>query len=281
MTQQAEHAEPDPVAQVDVDAASSGAARPRRASAYDLPTPEKRAWGSRLREAREVAGMTLTDAAQRLGYSQPVQLSLMENGNRMPPLNIVVEAAKLYGTTCDFLAGLAADPTADPLLGAQRIVAAQVTTAVRGLIVGLVETGAEAARMLRPDVGRITRMAAAVLEADRALGVVRSRATDFDETIAGGASLVARLELAAELAREHIEQAERSRRLQGAAARVVYGVGLATEDPIDVSALLCVEAYLRPPASAYRALSDDSDPCVATGMPTILPAAGDEGAQHA
>lgn len=276
-----EHAELAGAAAAVGSAAPAADARPRRGVAYELPTPEKRAWGARLREARELAGLTLTDAATALGYSQPVQLSLMEGGNRQTTLRVVVECAKLYGTTADFLCGFAADPARDPLLGAQRLVAAQVTNAVRGLIVTLAETGAAAARELRPDAGRVARLAAAVLEADRALCAVRERSPTFDDEIAGGASLVARLQLAAELARDHVNHVERARRMPGAAAGVVTTIGLATDDPIDVAALLSVDAYLRPTALSRLDLHDDAEQWSEAATAPFTPAPDEEGARHA
>jgi transcriptional regulator with XRE-family HTH domain len=231
----------------------------RRPVAYELPTPEKRAWGARLRYAREVAGLTLTKAASALGYSQPVQLSLMENGARPVTLRVVVECARLYGTTADFLCGLADESERDPLVACQRVVAARVVAEVRGLVVTLCDAGAAAARELRPDSGRLARLAAAVLDADRALGVVRASLAGFDDEARGGAALVARLGLAAELAREHVAAVERARRIPSAGASLVAGLAVASEMPGDVDAVLRVDRFLAP-VSGVADEHEEADP---------------------
>ena len=123
----------------------------RFASRYEAPTAEKILFGKRMRHAREVAGLTLTDAAVAMGYSQPVQLSNMENGNRPMTLRIMLQAAALYGTTADYLCGLSPDPDPDPAVGAQALVAARVTAEVRNLLQLMTTASVDVVRELRPD----------------------------------------------------------------------------------------------------------------------------------
>lgn len=48
--------------------------------------------------------LKLTDAAQRLGVSQPT-LSAWESGRKSPSLNSLLQMAELYGVTTDYLLG--------------------------------------------------------------------------------------------------------------------------------------------------------------------------------
>lgn len=70
-----------------------------------------RATGARLNEARELCNMSLSYAAEQLGYSNPSKLSKVENASDgYPiPLWLVVEASKLYEVSTDFLLGASGD----------------------------------------------------------------------------------------------------------------------------------------------------------------------------
>jgi transcriptional regulator with XRE-family HTH domain len=181
-------------------------------SSYERTTPEKRAYGLRLKSAREAAGLSLTEAATALGYSQPVQLSLMENGKRIPTLAAIVQLSNLYGTTTDYLCGLVQGMERDPAVCAEALVAARVSAEVRKLISTMVRVSHHAVRELRPDAGRVLRLAGAALEAAAALARMRSLHPEFDDAFRNGAVLVAKVDVAAGLAREHIEAWERARR---------------------------------------------------------------------
>lgn len=185
---------------------------PRPESPYEAPTPEKRAFGARLREAREVSGMTLTEAAEAIGYSQPVQLSLMESGHRPMPLRVLIGCAKLYGTTTDFLCGLAPDSDPDPVTAVQRHVAARVIAEVRQLVGTFSVLSVETVRQLRPDSGRMARLAGTVIELAGVLEGIRA-AHPFDDLVPGGARLVRLSDVALGLAREHLEQVARAQRV--------------------------------------------------------------------
>lgn len=179
---------------------------------YDTPTDEKRAWGRRLAEAREDAGLSQTEAAHRLGYSQPVQLSLMESGQRMPPLDVLIQCAKLYGTTMDFLCGLAPDSDRDPASGVQRYVAARISADLQRLIQLLATTSVDVVRELMPSAADGYRLASLVGEINAALIAFRERNPRFDD-MRGGNTLAAKIEISAVVARQYVEQVDRGRRL--------------------------------------------------------------------
>jgi transcriptional regulator with XRE-family HTH domain len=210
------------------DENSTGSAG-QKLNKYDMPTPEKRAFGARLKAAREMAGLNQAYAADRLGYAQAVQLSNMEAGNRMPPLDVLIRAAELYGTSMDYLCGFADDPDRDPASAAVRHVSGRVTAEMNRLVNVMVETSIATVRELRPDGPRLLRLAQLALEANSALARLRADPS-FDETVRGGATLVARLGLAAELAAEHVAHVARADRVvRGTVAAVAVDAALAPD----------------------------------------------------
>lgn len=70
-------------------------------------------FGPRLIAARELAGLSQTEAAEKFGYKTPAQLSLWEMGRRMVPLHQLHRAASIYGVSADFLLSLSSDPERD------------------------------------------------------------------------------------------------------------------------------------------------------------------------
>ena len=187
----------------------------RKFGLYDTPSEEKKAFGARLREARELAGMTQIEAAATLGYSQSVQLSLMEAGIRPVPLAVVIACAKLYGTTTDYLCGLVSDSDRDPAVAVQRHIASRVTAEVQRLIRHMAVLSTDAVREVMPGAADGQRMAALVRELNLAMAVFRQHNPKFDN-MRGGATLARKVELATEAAVRYMAQADRARRLMEA-----------------------------------------------------------------
>jgi transcriptional regulator with XRE-family HTH domain len=182
------------------------------ATPYEQPTDEKRMYGGRLRAARELAGLTLTDAATRLGYSQPVQLSLMENGIRMPHLPLIRRASDLYGVTADFLVGAVDDADIDPVNALQRHIELRITAELRRLIGNLADLNGRVVRDLMPESAEGQRLAGLVLELSAAITDMRARNKRFDD-MPGSARVLARIELASAAAQAYAQHAERTRRI--------------------------------------------------------------------
>jgi plasmid maintenance system antidote protein VapI len=188
-------------------------AKARRKSAYDMPDREKIAFGLRLRNAREMAGMSLTDAAHAMGYSQPVQLSNMENGQRPVTVRVLISCANLYGTTTDYLCGLVEDVDRDPAAASVRRISSSISGAVHRLADTMVHSSIQALRKVMPTSAQGERLAQLALEAQVELGKVRARYKRFDDTVPGGNALVSRMDILGAAARDYIEHMQRSRRV--------------------------------------------------------------------
>jgi transcriptional regulator with XRE-family HTH domain len=67
--------------------------------------------GERLKASRELCNLSLSEAARRLGYSNPSKLSKVENATdtNSVPLWLIRDAAELYDVSTDYLFGLADD----------------------------------------------------------------------------------------------------------------------------------------------------------------------------
>lgn len=209
----------------------------RTQGAYEQVTPEKKAFGARLKEAREIADMTLTEAAVALGYSQPVQLSLMESGARMPTLRIIVACAKLYGTTTDFLAGLADDGDRDPAVALQRHVASRVTSEVQHLIAVMARTSVQTVRELMPSVSDGQRLASLTLEAKTALDTFRRLNPKFDTSMRAGSNLALKLDQASGAATIYAARVDRAKRL------MVAKIGRDGDAPEQMSVLPVLDLF--------------------------------------
>lgn len=82
----------------------------------------RRIVGPRMVRARVRAGFSQTEAATALGYKNPTQLSLWEYGRRLAPIFEIIKAARLYGTSIDYLTGESHEPDRDPSAGARHAV---------------------------------------------------------------------------------------------------------------------------------------------------------------
>ena len=239
--------------------------RAKRKSSYDVPDAYKRLVGERMRQVREASGMNMTDAAIALGYSQPVQLSVMENGERLPTARVLTQWSAAFGTTTDYLLGLTSDPESDPATVIQRRLAAEVGEEFRLVLAKVTSTTVDLARDVRPVVSRALRLATAAMEARAALAKVRALNETFDDECRGGSSLVARLEAAAELA---VELLESTTGLQAKARGGLVGAALvqaSLDEGVTIQAvreMLASGEAVSPSAIAARAaavMGDDAE----------------------
>lgn len=69
--------------------------------------------GRRLKSSRAAAGLRNEDVMRHLGHKGKTQLSLFENGQRLPPLSLAVSYCDLTGISMDYLCGRIDDPLSD------------------------------------------------------------------------------------------------------------------------------------------------------------------------
>ena len=188
-------------------------AKRQRGGSYEKPTPEKIAFGKRLKTAREISGLDLTEAANTMGYSQPVQLSLMETGKRMPPFSVVIALARLYGTTTDYLCGLEEDVERDPAVGMQRAMTSRISGDLQRLIQQLSNLSVGVVRHLMPSASDGQRLAMVAFEVHKAVETLRTANPKADEKIRGLATLLAKSDALHAQATAYAAQADRARRV--------------------------------------------------------------------
>lgn len=82
--------------------------------------------GARLREGRELAGLSQIDAAKLLGYANSSKLAKIEaaSDTNSVPMTTIRRAAELYDVSVDFLFGLTSDWERDPKIARERAVGA-------------------------------------------------------------------------------------------------------------------------------------------------------------
>ena len=64
--------------------------------------------------AREMNGLSQTDAAKKIGFATSAQLCQWEQGKRLPPIDKMIVASLVYGTSLDYLYALSDEPERDP-----------------------------------------------------------------------------------------------------------------------------------------------------------------------
>ena len=69
----------------------------------------------RLVSCREEKGMTQTEAAQRIGVTQPAY-QRYEAGSRTPSIQVIKEMAVVFGTSADYLMGESDERAADSVI---------------------------------------------------------------------------------------------------------------------------------------------------------------------
>ena len=59
----------------------------------------------RLKEAREIANISVKNAARQLGFKTQSALCKIEKGLIKPSINLILQAAQLYDVSADFIFG--------------------------------------------------------------------------------------------------------------------------------------------------------------------------------
>jgi transcriptional regulator with XRE-family HTH domain len=168
--------------------AQAAAVKPSRA---DSNAALRKIVGERFVEARKINGWDQTEAAEKFGYKNSTQLSLIEQGKRLPPHEVMIKASEIYGVSVDFLFGLSDEPERDPKAAERNAAMRHVHALVSGTAENMVGLLLQYLAHGVPSV----RTAQTLLNHadDLALAVNRVRAMNtklFDEKLKGGSNLV-------------------------------------------------------------------------------------------
>lgn len=181
-------------------------------AAYETPTPKKVAMGIRMRKAREAACLSATQAAASMGYAQAVQISQMETGKRPVTMEVLEQAARLYGTTADYLLGLSEDVDRDPAVAVAAVIHRRNLAELERITNMMSALSVEVARKLLPDASRGHRLAQMALETSAALRTFVALNPTFESRMRGGAQLAAKVQAGADAAAQYVAHIDRARR---------------------------------------------------------------------
>lgn len=145
--------------------------------------------GRRLRASRRSAGLSQADAAKILRHKGITQVSLAEDGKRMPPLHDLVKYAELYAVPLDFLIGRIDDPIAEAEEQCQTFMVRAVSHSIADLFEKFATAvGSHVAISLsglRKDRADLIELIDAAEEAQTALQRLRELNPDFDDMRGG------------------------------------------------------------------------------------------------
>ena len=85
-----------------------------------VKTDAKSIVAERLLTARLMNGYSQTEAAEKLQYGTPAQLSQWEQCRRSAPMHMLMRASAVYRVSMDYLTGISDDPDRDPMADLRR-----------------------------------------------------------------------------------------------------------------------------------------------------------------
>lgn len=196
--------------------------------------------GKRFSDARAINGWDQGQAAKMLGYQNSTQLSLIEQGKRLPPHKALLKASEVYGVSLDYLMGVSDEPERDPKAAERaagmRSVRALIESSAQqqiGLLMQYLAQGVPAVNTARVLLARCEAMVNEV-NSTRKLN-----AKLFDEKLKNGNKLVRSAEDAAEAcvhAREMLARHERITEFKTRTKEAKAGVTHPLLDLLDDSA---------------------------------------------
>jgi transcriptional regulator with XRE-family HTH domain len=147
--------------------------------------------GSRFIEARELNGFVQAQAALLIGWKNSTQLSLIEQGKRIPPPTLLKFASKVFGVSIDFLMGESNEPERDPKRAERDAAMRQVRHIFEGqadyttsLVLQYITNGT-------PSVSTSRRLMACATHLVATVNRVRElNPKAFDEKLKGGSKLI-------------------------------------------------------------------------------------------
>lgn len=150
----------------------------------------RRTVGRRFAEARALNGLDQGEAARLLGWGNSTQLSLIEQGKRMPPHSALLRASEVYGTSVDYLMGASAEPERDAKTAEKMAFVRRVERLLQHNAEAVTEALMASTRETTVDAMRAAKFVERATElVDAALAIERLNPGQFDDA-RGGARLV-------------------------------------------------------------------------------------------
>lgn len=193
----------------------TGAMSPRGATALATRAAKaglRKVVSQRFIAARELNGVSQSEAARQMGFANSTQLSLWEKGARLPPIDMMIVASRVYAVSLDYLYGLSDEPERDPRIATRAMLLDRVGAMLERHAEAVVEALLPSCSVDGTNELRATGLVPAAQELGRALGVFRKRNRDAFDELPAGAPLVRAAREAAEAtarAAELIERADR------------------------------------------------------------------------
>lgn len=148
--------------------------------------------GKRFSDARELNGFGQTQAALLMGWKNATQLSLIEQGKRMPPHQVLIIASTVLGTSVDFLLGLSSEPERDPKKAEQDAAMRHVHHLIEKNAQSMTGMLLQYLGNVGPSVASANRLMTGAQVLINAITRVRElNPRAFDEELKGGARLIA------------------------------------------------------------------------------------------
>lgn len=168
--------------------------------------------GQRMREARELCNLSQQEAAKRLGYRSGAKLAKVENVTdiRSVPLNLIINAARIYDVSADYLLGLSDDFESEERLNVERHITDWMVRTWEDARLRDIQ----AVRLLHAKIQAVDSATGAMVGASHEVGTALERFIERNpgfEDMPAGARLVSKVERASEAA---TNARERLRRIQ-------------------------------------------------------------------
>ncbi|CAG9189481.1 HTH cro/C1-type domain-containing protein [Paraburkholderia tropica] len=143
--------------------------------------------------SRVLSGMTVAEAAEKFGYANSTELSLIESGKRPIPSDhkFLRQASQVYAVSADFLLGLSPHTDYDGKVSRQHALMRGVEQIMVAVSAQFATAMNEFTRQTQPVPGDFERATEAAREVVQALAVVRKHGLD---EVRGSSALIAAVE---------------------------------------------------------------------------------------
>jgi hypothetical protein len=147
--------------------------------------------------ARVMSGMTAVEAAEKFGYKNSTQISLIESGDRPTPRDhqFLRQASQVYAVSCDFLLGLSPHMEYDGRAAHQHALMRGTESILGGIAAQFATVMIQFTNQTQPIPEDFTRVCDAAQEVETALAAARKHGLD---DVRGSSALVANVTRLAE-----------------------------------------------------------------------------------